>query len=113
MILSTSVKMAFVHALAAVFLAFFGAVYETFSHEVYSYYMIYAFAIPLVLGTLPLLALALREPAGTDSPETVSTEVVGAVMAESSSARAAGAVLRHRALSPDRSDASPAVRRGH
>ena len=34
------------------FFALFGAIYERFSHEVYSYYMIYAFAIPLVLGVL-------------------------------------------------------------
>ena len=33
-----------------VFVAIFGAIYEIFSHEVYSYYMIYAFMIPLVLG---------------------------------------------------------------
>ena len=33
--------------------ALFGAVYELFSHEVYSYYMIYAFGIPLILGVLP------------------------------------------------------------
>ena len=44
---------------ASLFLAFFGAVYERFSHSVYSYYMIYAFAIPLALGTLPLLLLGL------------------------------------------------------
>ena len=42
------------------FLAFFGAVYERFSHEVYSYYMIYAFALPLFLGVLPWSVLALR-----------------------------------------------------
>ena len=36
------------------FTAFFGAVYELFSHEVYSYYMIYAFALPLVPGMMPL-----------------------------------------------------------
>jgi len=42
-----------------VFCALFGAVYELFSHEVYSYFMIYAFAIPLVLGVLPNLAAAL------------------------------------------------------
>ena len=42
------------HLIAAVFTAVFGAVYELFSHEVYSYFMIYAFAIPLVSGTLPL-----------------------------------------------------------
>lgn len=33
--------------------AFFGAVYELFSHEVYSYWMIYAFAFPLLLSVLP------------------------------------------------------------
>lgn len=41
------------HLLAAVFFAVFGAVYEHFSHEVYSYFMIYAFLLPLVLGALP------------------------------------------------------------
>lgn len=41
------------HIGAAVWFAFFGAVYEHFSHEVYSYWMIYAFALPLVLGALP------------------------------------------------------------
>ncbi len=34
------------------FLALFGAVYELFSHEVYSYFMIYAFFVPLILGVL-------------------------------------------------------------
>lgn len=40
--------------------AFFGAVYEHFSHEVYSYYMIYAFAIPLGMGALLYSILALK-----------------------------------------------------
>jgi hypothetical protein len=44
----------------ALFLALFGAVYEHFSHEVYSYYMLYAFALPLGLGALPWCVLALR-----------------------------------------------------
>ena len=35
------------------FLALFGAIYEIFSHEVYSYFMLYAFAIPLAMGLLP------------------------------------------------------------
>lgn len=52
-------KTALAHLCAAVFCAFFGAVYERFSHEVYSYWMIYAFVLPLTLGTLPLLSLAL------------------------------------------------------
>ena len=42
----------------ALFCALFGAVYEIFSHEVYSYPMIYAFAIPLAGGALPFLAFA-------------------------------------------------------
>jgi len=42
---------------ASLFCAFFGAVYELFSHGVYSYFMIYAFAIPLALGALPLSAM--------------------------------------------------------
>ncbi len=44
----------------ALFLAFFGGVYEYFSHGVYSYYMIYAFCPPLVLGVLPWCVFALR-----------------------------------------------------
>lgn len=36
-------------AVSALFLLF-GAVYEHFSHGVYSYYMIYCFAFPLVMG---------------------------------------------------------------
>lgn len=44
----------------ALFTALFGAVYELFSHEVYSYYMIYAFAVPLVLGVLPSLLCLVR-----------------------------------------------------
>ena len=43
------------------FFGLLGAVYERFSHEVYSYYMIYGFAVPLVLGVLPYGLLALGE----------------------------------------------------
>ena len=49
------------NAAAAAFLALLGAVYEAFSHEVYSYYMIYAFAIPLIMGVLPYAVLLLKE----------------------------------------------------
>ncbi len=45
----------------AAFLALFGAVYEVFSHQVYSYFMLYAFAIPLVMGALPYTVLLLKE----------------------------------------------------
>lgn len=34
----------------------FGGVYEVFSHGVYSMYMIYAFAFPLIGGALPAYA---------------------------------------------------------
>lgn len=47
------------HLICAIFFALFGAVYERFSHEVYSYYMLYAFAIPLVLGALPCSILTV------------------------------------------------------
>lgn len=48
------------YLIVSIFLAVFGGVYEIFSHEVYSYYMIYAFAIPLILGALPSLIIALK-----------------------------------------------------
>ena len=43
------------YLVAAVVLAVAGAVYEYFSHGVYSHYMIYAFMIPLVMGCMPYL----------------------------------------------------------
>ena len=52
-------KTAFIYLLCTIFCAFFGAVYEAFSFGVFSYYMIYAFAIPLLLGTLPLFTAVL------------------------------------------------------
>ena len=53
-------KTAFVYLLIALFCAFFGAIYEVFSHGVYSGYMIYAFAFPLAGGTLPFLVISLH-----------------------------------------------------
>ncbi len=46
---------------ASLFTGLLGAIYELFSHEVYSYFMIYAFAFPLVGGTLPYLLLGLSK----------------------------------------------------
>ncbi|MBO5228836.1 MAG: hypothetical protein J6B39_07590 [Lachnospiraceae bacterium] len=43
-----NIKTAFVYILVTIFCAVFGAVYEYFSHEVYSYFMLYAFIFPLV-----------------------------------------------------------------
>ena len=47
------------NVVGTVFLALFGAVYEAFSHEVYSFCMIYAFAIPLILGVLTYTLLLI------------------------------------------------------
>lgn len=53
-------KTAFVYLLLSLFLVLFGAVYEVFSHEVYSFYMLYAFVFPLAGGVLPFSILCLR-----------------------------------------------------
>lgn len=52
-------KTAFLYLLVSLFWILFGAVYELFSHEVYSFFMIYAFVIPLVGGTVPFLTLSI------------------------------------------------------
>ena len=54
-------KTALKYLLAALFCALFGAVYEVFSHEVYSYFMIYAFVFPLAGGALPFLILSMQK----------------------------------------------------
>ncbi len=46
-------KTAFVYAAVTAAVAGFGGVYEIFSHGVWSAWMVYAFAFPLVLGLLP------------------------------------------------------------
>jgi hypothetical protein len=48
-----------VYLLASLFCALFGAIYEHFSHGVFSGFMIYAFAFPLVFGALPFFAMSL------------------------------------------------------
>ena len=49
---------AFLYLIAGIACAAFGLIYELFSHEVYSFYMIYAFLIPLVPGALLNLVIA-------------------------------------------------------
>lgn len=51
-------KTGFVYLFISMFCILFGAVYESFSHGVYSYYMLYAFAVPLVGGVLSFLGMA-------------------------------------------------------
>ena len=47
------VKTSFIYLVISLFCILFGAVYEYFSHEVYSGYMIYAFVFPLAGGAFP------------------------------------------------------------
>ena len=60
-------KSLLLNVIGTAFLALLGAIYELFSHEVYSYFMIYAFAIPLMLGALPcaLLLIYKKNPPGS------------------------------------------------
>lgn len=52
-------KTGYVYLLISLFCVLFGAVYERFSHEVYSGYMIYAFVFPLAGGALPFMSMSL------------------------------------------------------
>ncbi len=54
-------KTGFVYLFVTLFLVLFGAVYEHFSHEVYSYCMLYAFVIPLACGVLPFFSLTFSQ----------------------------------------------------
>lgn len=65
-----AVRTAFIYTLISLFCALFGAVYERFGHEVYSYFMIYAFAIPLVFGAAVYLVIAISHMLGY--PTTLS-----------------------------------------
>lgn len=60
MFTSATERTAFAYLLATIFAELFGGVYEVFSHGVWSAWMVYAFAFPLVLGALPYSILALR-----------------------------------------------------
>ncbi len=47
------------YLLISIFCAIFGLIYEYYSHGVYSNYMIYAFAFPLMGGALPFTAMSI------------------------------------------------------
>ena len=49
----------FIYVSFSMFLGLFGAIYEIFSHGVYSYFMLYAFAPTLCLGAFPMLLFGL------------------------------------------------------
>lgn len=57
---SATERTSLVYLLATALTALFGGVYEIFSHGVWSPWMVYAFAFPLLLGALPFSILALQ-----------------------------------------------------
>ena len=50
-----------IYVCIALFCGLFSAIYEHFSHQVYSNDMIYLFAYPLLLGALPYLGISLSK----------------------------------------------------
>lgn len=56
---SRGLKTAFVYLLVTIFTALFGAVYEVFGRGVYSFFMLYAFAFPLLFGVLVFFIIGL------------------------------------------------------
>lgn len=60
-----------VYLASALALAIFGAIYEYFSHGVFSYYMIYAFMIPLACGTVPYLISFIRNNSRSRNSNTL------------------------------------------
>ncbi len=91
MTLSTSdnryLKTSFIYLIVSIVLMIAGAVYEHFSFGVYSYFMIYAFAIPLAGGALPFLAKYMKGMRGANASSgavEVSAYSGAAAMASSS-----------------------------
>ncbi len=62
-------KTALAYTAITSFTAFFGGVYEIFSHGVISYYMVYAFGIPLLCGVMPNIIAAVI---GAQKPHKVA-----------------------------------------
>ena len=55
-------RVALTYLIISILCGVFGAVYEYFSFGVYSYFMLYAFAFPLIGGVLPGLCISLFKP---------------------------------------------------
>lgn len=68
-------KTALYYLLFTIFCAIFGCVYELFSHEVYSMFMMDAFFIPLIGGVLPFLCMTVGKK--IRYPKTISRTLYG------------------------------------
>lgn len=73
--------------LVSLFCALFGGVYEAFGHGVLSFHMVYAFAFPLVLGTLAFMVIGRNAGFKYPSPiaagcyhMSIATATVGSVL---------------------------------
>ena len=63
---SSNLKTGMRYLWASLVIAAAAAVYGLFSHGVYSYWMTYAFMIPLLLGAMPHLICAMRNAGGEE-----------------------------------------------
>ena len=70
---TSAIKTGIKYFAASVVIAAAAAVYGLFSHGVYSYFMTYAFMIPLLAGALPHLLTAMKE-AGQKEEKTAEKE---------------------------------------
>ncbi len=68
-------KTSFIYLIVSIVLMIAGAVYEHFSFGVYSYFMIYAFAIPLAGGALPFLAKYMKDMRGADASSGAAARI--------------------------------------
>ncbi len=59
----TAMNNLWVYVMVTIVVALFGAIYEYFSFGVYSFYMMYAFSIPLLFGILPWMIIATNHNA--------------------------------------------------
>ena len=80
-------KISFIYFCISLFLILFSAVYEYLSHGVYSYFMIYAFCIPLVFGGFVYFIKAVKAnpsklPSASDTlySASIATFTVGSIL---------------------------------
>jgi|GEM_PF-208863 len=59
----TAMSNLWIYTVVTIVVALFGAIYEYFSFGVYSFYMMYAFSIPLLFGILPWMIIATNHSA--------------------------------------------------
>lgn len=79
---TANLTIAFRYLIISVAIAAAGAIYEHFSFGVYSNYMIYAFAIPLIGGTLPFMLQSMRRVAdvGWTWHAGIATLTIGSIV---------------------------------